>query len=817
MKQLISPKTTASNAGKPLVGRVMRQALLLSTTAWMVSAFTPSASATVLYWDSDGAGSSALGGSGTWDTSSLLWRSGATTGSLVAYVNTALTGTARLGGTAGTLTIKTGTTINANQIIFSTSGYTIAGADSTSILNLDGTTPTITIGDGSTQTISATIAGSAGLTKAWDNGTLVLAGANTYTGATTINGGNLVLDMNAGGSLNSASTLTLGATTNSGNFVVKGKDGVASSQTLGALTGGVQATMSVIKLTPGASGGTVNLTLDNSWNRGGAGSTLNIDLSAGNATLTSSPTLQYGIVGASAGTGGWATVTDSVSTGFATVVGGNVVRYTGASTLTTTTNTGTTNYVTKVGDTGYVGNTLTFGSGNRSVNTLQLDSSAGAGALDLNTATLTLTNRAVLMTGNNDYTVQNGQLGTSGAEVIIHQYGTGALTVNARIGAAGTRLTKDGSGLLILGGTNTYTAVTALSGGTLRANEGIGLSSTSQLTISNGVLETGVDFTRTFGSSNGNNVLIVGGTSGFSAYGGAVNIVLGGTAAPSAITWGSTQFAPIVLVLNESTANNTLNFQNALNLNGLTRTVNVNSTNANAAATISGLVSGTGGLIKGGAGTLVLSNANTYTGATSVTAGKLVVSGTIGGTTTVSSGATLAGGANTTSTLGALVANAGSIVLPGNNGVAGTLNTGAVTFAATSHFGIDLGVTSDQLATTAGSAVTVSLGGVTLDITLLSNFDSSINNGLFLVINNQNSLSTLSGQLASGTSQIVVGTQAFNVLYNANFDAAGNLVSTTDGNDLALQAVPEPQTWAMLLGGIGLLAFGQRLRRRQNA
>jgi len=815
MKQLISPKTTASNAGRPLVGRLMRQALLLSTSAWMVSAFTPSASATVLYWDSDGAGSSALGGSGTWDTTSLLWRSGATTGTLVAYANTALTGTARLGGTAGTLTIKTGTTINANQVIFNTSGYTIAGADSTSILNLDGTAPTITIGDGSTQTISATIAGSAGLTKAWDNGTLVLAGANTYTGATTINGGTLVLDMNAGGSLNSASTLTTGTATNSGNFVVKGKDGTASSQTLGALTGGVQATLSTIKLTPGASGGTVNLTLDNTWNRGGAGSTLNIDLSAGNATLTSSPTLQNGIVGASAGAGGWVTVTDGVSTGFATVVGGSVVRYTGASTLTTTANTAATNYVTKVGDAGYVGTTLTFGSGNRSVNTLQLDSSAGAGALDLNAGTLTLTNRGVLMTGNNDYTVQNGQLGASGAEVIIHQYGTGALTVNARIGASGTRLTKDGSGLLILGGTNTYSAVTALSGGTLRANDGVGLSSTSQLTISNGVLETGVDFTRTFGSSNGNNVLIVGGTSGFSAYGGAVNIVLGGTAAPAAITWGSTQFAPIVLVLNESTANNTLNFQNALNLNGLTRTVNVNSTNANAAATISGVISN-GGLIKGGAGTLVLSNANTYTGATSVNAGKLVVSGTIGGTTTVSSGATLAGGANTTSTLGTLVANAGSIVLPGNNGAAGTLNTGAVTFAATSHFGIDLGVTSDQLATTAGSAVTVSLGGVTLDISLLSDFDSS-NSGLYLLINNQNSLSTLSGQLASGTSQIVVGTQAFNVLYNANFDAAGNFVSTTDGNDLAIQAVPEPQTWAMLLGGIGLLAFGQRLRRRQNA
>ncbi len=151
-----------------------------------------SANATTYYWDVDGAGSAATGGSGTWDTSSSLWRNGSSTETLSTWPNTdPNTDIAQLAGTGGTITLNSSlVNINVNKIVFGTTGYTIAGPVSgTATLNLSGTTPTIDTG-ANAATINAVITGSAGLTKD-GTGTLTLNGINTFTGMTTVAAGTL--------------------------------------------------------------------------------------------------------------------------------------------------------------------------------------------------------------------------------------------------------------------------------------------------------------------------------------------------------------------------------------------------------------------------------------------------------------------------------------------------------------------------------------------------------------------------------------------------------------------------------------------------
>jgi hypothetical protein len=85
--------------------------------------------ATTYYWGADGAGSGATGGTGTWDTNSLLWRDTTSTGTLSLWPNTDPNADiAQLAGTAGKITLNTSSvSINVNKIVFGTTGYTIAG------------------------------------------------------------------------------------------------------------------------------------------------------------------------------------------------------------------------------------------------------------------------------------------------------------------------------------------------------------------------------------------------------------------------------------------------------------------------------------------------------------------------------------------------------------------------------------------------------------------------------------------------------------------------------------------------------------------
>jgi autotransporter-associated beta strand protein len=102
-------------------------------------------------------------------------------------------------------------------------------------------------------------------------------------------------------------------------------------------------------------------------------------------------------------------------------------------------------------------------------------------------------------------------------------------------------------------------------------------------------------------------------------------------------------------------------------MNGAT-TVTVGASGGS--GTFTGVLGGSAGFVKLGAGTQTLGGANTYTGATTVSAGTLRVTGSLGASaTTVQSGATLAG---TGSIGGALAVQSGGTLAPGAAGI-GTL------------------------------------------------------------------------------------------------------------------------------------------------
>jgi fibronectin-binding autotransporter adhesin len=150
------------------------------------------APAATLYWDANGA-TAGTGGTGNWETTSSLWRAGSDTGTLGIWSNIGGDNDAILGGTAGTLTLTTGISVN-DITVNPTSGtaYTIAGAAQT--LTLAGTAQSaIDVASGDSLTITSGLAGLNGFTKS-SAGTLIFDGAggtNGLVGDITLNGGTL--------------------------------------------------------------------------------------------------------------------------------------------------------------------------------------------------------------------------------------------------------------------------------------------------------------------------------------------------------------------------------------------------------------------------------------------------------------------------------------------------------------------------------------------------------------------------------------------------------------------------------------------------
>ena len=284
------------------------------------------------------------------------------------------------------------------------------------------------------------------------------------------------------------------------------------------------------------------------------------------------------------------------------------------------------------------------------------------GGIDISSGTLNFTNTVEAGMASGGAMTGSGTFAKNGAGVFrlypgthsgnislnqgeIRQY-TGTMTGSGTLTMAdGTKYSSDG--------TSERTLTKAL---TINGNVGLAVNSTGGLVITNSVsLGSGTRIV-----TNNNQVTMSGKiSSGGLTKAGSGTMILAGE---NDYASGTTISAGTLQIGND----------------GLAGSVSGNIVNNSAlvwyrsdSPTYSGALSGSGTLTKQGAGTLTLSGtSSSYSGATTISAGTLLVSGSLGSSAvTVSSGTTLAGAGSA----GAIASLAGT-VSPGNSaGAAGTL------------------------------------------------------------------------------------------------------------------------------------------------
>lgn len=702
----------------------------------------PAVVARTFTWDGSGVGTAgAQGGSGTWNTNTTSnWWNGAT--NEVWPANGGTDDNAVFAGTAGTVTVAA-SGVAANDITVSTPGYVFSGGP----IVLNGDSPTFAISGGSTCNIESIVAGASGLTKTGSS-TLQLRAANRYQGDTRVLQGNLLIG--AGNNrLPVTSRLVLGDGTSSGVFQMNSR----SQQVGGLLTSGTGTSNRVINTNAVTTTFTVRIANDADTNL------FNGTLGGGTANDNN-----YNFV--KSGLGRLILAGDSTYTGTTTISAGTLQIGNDDATGTLATANITNNGTLRFDRTG----TLTVPNEISGTGDLHVDSPAGiielrgantfAGNISLTSGILDIDNAAALGSGAKSIAITTGfgtlqlngesisipstvTINTSGepAPGRIHNLtGTNlvASPINLSLGAGNTMISSTAGSLELAGPITAPDAsrTLKLSGVSTEENRITGtISESPGKTIS---LEKNSSGTWSLAGPNSHNgsTLVTAGTLNI-RHNSALGTTVGGTTVNSGaklqlqgtfltiaenLTLGnSSAGATVENLTGDNVLSGTITRNGSLTLlstaGKLTVQGNIGNTNnslnlqGDGDGEISGAITTALSVNKTGNGTWSLSGPSSHTNATTVNAGRLVLSSSLAGPLTVASG-TLAPQGTPASTSSVNVQSNGRLeVRPGDTLTIGTTVTLAGHLDVIAPPGLTVGSSFTILSKTSAGGISGTFSG----------------------------------------------------------------------------------------------------------